>query len=272
MTEGSDTNVTVCASLDRPLQRDGVIVEFSTIDGTALGKNLDMCADLYLSTVLTDGSDYINLTEIVTFNSGDVQMCVDIEILDDSEDENTEVFFVFLDGITGETVSSPLTIVFILDDDDDDQMVPIGIEFPTYTVGEGEGSVEVCVVADGLLTQNVPLFLLSQDGSAQSGGWYIVTLICCIFIACVVGFDSDYGPVSSSLVLMAGFNTEICINVTIEDDEVDEDDENFFINLTLPNPWPTFRNMTEVTIEDNGEHYSLCLLNCVHLLLFLRCR
>lgn len=37
VTEGTDPVVTVCAITSIPLQRDGVVVTFSTLDGTALG-------------------------------------------------------------------------------------------------------------------------------------------------------------------------------------------------------------------------------------------
>lgn len=37
VTEGLDPVATVCAITNIPLQRDGVVVTFSTMDGTALG-------------------------------------------------------------------------------------------------------------------------------------------------------------------------------------------------------------------------------------------
>ena len=38
-TEGIDNTVTVCVSLDRPLQRDGVMVQVETADNSALSKS-----------------------------------------------------------------------------------------------------------------------------------------------------------------------------------------------------------------------------------------
>ena len=38
VSENVDSQVTVCASLDRPLQRDGVVVRFFTTDGSAQSK------------------------------------------------------------------------------------------------------------------------------------------------------------------------------------------------------------------------------------------
>ena len=119
VTEGVDPNVTVCASLDRPLQRDGVIVEFSTSDGSALSKRLLIIIILpnHLSYARVGGLDYTSLTENVTFNSGDVRLCVYIDILDDSDVEQLETFFVNLNSVTGEPISPSMATVTILNDD-----------------------------------------------------------------------------------------------------------------------------------------------------------
>ena len=50
-----------------------------------------------------------------------------------------------------------------------DAEAPIGIELPLYVVGEAAGFVEVCVVAQGQLSEDVTVFLLSQDVSTTSG-------------------------------------------------------------------------------------------------------
>ena len=42
-TEGIDNTVTVCVSLDRPLQRDGVMVQVETADNSALSKSSLLC-------------------------------------------------------------------------------------------------------------------------------------------------------------------------------------------------------------------------------------
>ena len=59
------------------------------------------------------------LSEIVTFNSGDQVMCVDITILTDSLLEPQESFFVDLTSVTGELIFSTPAEVTIIDDDDE---------------------------------------------------------------------------------------------------------------------------------------------------------
>ena len=49
--------------------------------------------------------------------------------------------------------------------------VTIGLQLPSYTVGEGNGTVEVCVeLTDGKLGRDVPVQLSTQDDSATSPG------------------------------------------------------------------------------------------------------
>lgn len=91
--------------------------------------------------------------------------CITININVDSVNEGDESFTVLVTStspavVFGANSEATVTIVDIRE--------PIGIEFPAYSVMEGEGRVVVCVVANGLLTQNVEIFLLSQDGSAVS--------------------------------------------------------------------------------------------------------
>ena len=93
--------------------------------------------------------------------------CIDIGIIVDNISEGTEFFTVDVSSIDPAVVigtNNVATVAIV-----DDGPAPIGIEFPTYNVGEGAGSVEVCVVALGMLTQDVQIFLLSQNGSAVSG-------------------------------------------------------------------------------------------------------
>lgn len=58
------------------------------------------------------------LTEIVTFNSGDQEVCVPIIILTDDIAESAETFFVDLTSITSENIFSTPATVTIQDDDE----------------------------------------------------------------------------------------------------------------------------------------------------------
>ena len=102
------------------------------------------------------------MNEMVAFPS---TSCLTITIIDDGVVEPDESFTVAVTSsdpavILGDDVAT-VTIA--------DVEAPIGIEFPLYEVGEADGFQEVCVVANGLLNQNVQLFLLSRDVSTTSG-------------------------------------------------------------------------------------------------------
>lgn len=58
------------------------------------------------------------LNEIVTFNSGDQEMCRPITILTDNIAESVETFFVDLTSVTSESIFSTPATVTIQDDDE----------------------------------------------------------------------------------------------------------------------------------------------------------
>lgn len=92
--------------------------------------------------------------------------CITIVINEDSEDEGDESFSLRVttnDPAVVFGANSEAIINIIMR-----QRAPIGIEFAMYRVAEQGGMVEVCVVADGFLTADVAIFLLSQDGTAIS--------------------------------------------------------------------------------------------------------
>ena len=102
------------------------------------------------------------MNELVDFPS---TSCLTITIIDDSVVEPDESFTVAVTSsdpavIPGDDVAT-VTI--------SDVEAPIGIEFSLYEVGEADGFQEVCVVANGLLSQDIEVFLQSRDVSTTSG-------------------------------------------------------------------------------------------------------
>ena len=92
--------------------------------------------------------------------------CISITIIDDAVPEPNEFFSVLIfetdpAAVLGPNNEATVTIT--------DAEAPVGIELPVYTVGEAAGFVEVCVVAQGQLSQDVTVSLLSQDVSTTSG-------------------------------------------------------------------------------------------------------
>lgn len=91
-------------------------------------------------------------------------MCVDISIINDALNELPETFLVSLTSTDSAViVDIPQAQVEIISDI---APAPIGLEEATYIVNEGAGQLEVCVIANGSLTEDVTVALLSQDDSA----------------------------------------------------------------------------------------------------------
>lgn len=74
----------------------------------------------------------------------------------------------------------------------------------------------------------------------------------CLFSYVLLGNGDDYVAVSEGLTLMAGNFPRVCVNVTIINDNADENNENFMLRLANLNSWPEFRNTSNVVILDNG--------------------
>lgn len=64
----------------------------------------------------------------------------------------------------------------------------------------------------------------------------------------------DYEPVSEIFVLMAGPFPRVCVDITIIDDNADEENEMFILDIANNNNWPEFRSTARVTIVDNGKY------------------
>lgn len=110
--------------------------------------------------------------------------------------------------------------------------MPIGIEFPDYTITEGEGPLEVCgVIIEGGVQREVVFTLSNVDGTATS--------------------PEDYEAFVEELTFDAD-NSRVCINVTIEDDTLLENPENFTVIINTNDPDATIPDSTSsVTILDN---------------------
>ena len=206
--------------------------------------------------ILAEQMDYTPVeNRVIVFPS---TRCISIDINDDALFEPDEMFSV--------VVSSNDAAAEFSDDEatvtirEEDAMEPIGIEFEEYRFREGAIAFQVCVVANGVLTQDVRIFLLSEDGSATSGtgseltqGLVVQQLRYTRMCFWPLGPSDDYLAVSEDLTLFAGNFPRACISVIILDDGADENVEFFTIQLTNQDSWPQFRSASTVFIEDDDE-------------------
>ena len=148
------------------------------------------------------GTDYQSLDTTVTFPANSTSQTVSITILDDSDNEGDEQFYLDLHSPSNSsvTVAGGFAIVTIVNDD----FVVIQLESATYTTNEaGPTSVEIrAVMLQGTIDTTISVQLVSYDGTA-------------------VAFQ-DYIRVSTNLTFQPGATTSSSATVSIYDDRVME--------------------------------------------------
>ncbi|MEM7582609.1 MAG: Calx-beta domain-containing protein [Acidobacteriota bacterium] len=179
---------------------DPVTVDWSTADGSA-----------------ESGPDYVAASGQVAFLPGDSAKQIEITLVDDSELEPTETFFINLSNpSTGAMILDPQARGAIQDDDDDPG------ETPTFSVGdvsivegnEGAIAAEILVVLAAPSDKSARVDFSTADGTATAE-------------------DRDYQPNSGSLEFPAGTVMRRFV-VPILGDVRPEDDEQFRVLLSNP--------------------------------------
>lgn len=173
-------------------------VTYSTSDGTT-----------------TAGSDYAASSGTINFAPGEVRKTIAIPIIDDTIKENSEAFSVTL-GVTssGATLGDPITAgVTIVDNDGGSGTVQFNPT--TYSAKEtpGNSTVTLTVTANrfGDPATTITVNYTTSDGTATAGSDYVAT---------------------SGTVTFGPGETQKTFPVTILDDALIENAENFFVTLT----------------------------------------
>ena len=180
----------------------------------------------------TSAADYELLTNTLTLSPLVTSGTITVSVIDDSEVESSEIFFVDLtrDALPNSVSLSPFRASVTIEDDD----VEIGFDQVTYNVDEAVGTVELTVrVIGGVLEDTVTLNYVPVGGSATT--------------------IEDYEIVTKPLML-SSLITSVTIKVSVIDDNVVEGVENFFVDITgvaLPANVRLVPSRATVTIEDN---------------------
>ena len=187
-----------------------VTVDYATSDGTA-----------------TDGADYTGGSGSLTFAPGDTEKTISFSILDDSLDEDDEIFTLTLSDPVNATLEVSVATALIVDDDE----AP-GLSMADVTVAEDIGTVELTASLSGPSGKTVSVDYATSDGTAVSG--------------------SDYEAVSGSLTFVPG-ETEKTISVRVIDDMEVESEENFTVKLSGESNVSLVDASALVTIEDDDK-------------------
>lgn len=170
---------------------DDVTVDFQSRDSTA-----------------TAGSDYTENSGKLTFISGVTTQTIDIDIKDDTVDEDDEFFIVELKNPINATLASSRGIATIVDND-----VTPSLAINDVAGTEGAGSVTFTVSLSQPSPNTITVDYATADSSAAAG--------------------QDYAAKSGTLTFNPGSMNE-SITISLVDDQLDEGAENLIVELKNP--------------------------------------
>ena len=160
------------------------------------------------------GQDYDFTAGTVTFNAGETQKQVAIQLINDNLIEATENFFVDLVNPSNAALSGAATASVSIADDDGGTST-IQFTAPEYSTGEGDGSAIVTVIRSGGIGFTVSANYGTADGTAAAG--------------------QDFAETSGAVTFAPGEYSKP-ISIPILQDDTSEASENFSISLSNPSP------------------------------------
>lgn|GEM_PF-5576783 len=161
------------------------------------------------SGTATTGKDFYGFGYTLTFAAGETSKRLDLQIVDDSEIERTEIFEVrLLDPSQGTVGTSPMTVSII--DDDSSSNAPGYFSVSPVKVDENAGTANITVSLTKALTATTSVEIATSSGTANNG--------------------VDFFGVYETLKFSAG-ETSKTVPVTILNDTSIERTESFNIRL-----------------------------------------
>ncbi|EDO35472.1 predicted protein, partial [Nematostella vectensis] len=198
-------------------------VNFETIDGTA-----------------ESGSDYVAKKDVMVFKPGETLKHLDIEIIDDNEWEENEIFFVKLapydmkdaGTVVGKQSITEITII------NDDEPGVLSLQKPSFVIKESIGKANFLVERTGGTDGTIKVTWKTTDQSAING--------------------KDYHGGIGELVFEHGEQMKD-ITIEIMDDKAFEKDECFLLEIMDPTGGATLGKITRsvVTIVNDDEYKRL---------------
>ena len=202
----NEGQISVKLSLSEPSGRS-ILVSYSTESGTAI-----------------DGEDFYGSTGTFTYNPGDVEKVVTLQIVDNSLDEPNKAFSLIIGDLENAIAGANANIT--IQDDDEPPVVSVVSDI---SVSESVGTVELTFELDRVSTSDISISLSTEAISAQ---------------------NSDYALDTNILVINAG-DTEGTVSFSINNDLVDESDETFNIRYTSVTNATIDQDFTQVEIIDD---------------------
>lgn len=177
----------------------------------------------------TSGSDYTLTTGTLTFNPGNISKTLTVPVTGDTTFETNETFFVNLSSATNATIADNQALGTILNDDANLPALSIN----DITVVEGQTPQAVLTVTlSSISSQPVTVNYTTSPGTATA--------------------NTDYTSRSGTLTFAAN-TTTATITVPILNDNLNEANEAFSVNLSSPTNASLQKATGTVTITDRLE-------------------
>ena len=173
-----------------------------------------------------EGADYTATSGTLTFAPGEDAQTIAVSTREDEVDEENETFALNLSNPDGATIQDGAATGTINDDDE-----PPAIVIADAEAEEGE-TAEFTVTLSAITTRTVTVDYATAGGTAQEG--------------------ADYTATSGTLTFAPGEDAQT-IAVSTREDEVDEENETFALNLSNPDGATIQDGTATGTINDDDE-------------------
>ena len=208
--------VELAVTLDKASE-DEVTVEYQTVAATA-----------------AEGVDYAAATGTLTFGAGVRRMMIEVATIEDQEGEADETFRVELSGVSGAILGDGAGTGTIIDDDGGTgtEDTPIEVSIADATVEEG-GTANLAVTLSRASQGPVTVSYRTMDDTATAG--------------------EDYTPIMGTLAFRVGSRRQV-VRVRTQQDNMEEPDETFTVELSAPNGAMLRGHIgTGTILDDDGE-------------------
>ena len=198
------------------VREDGSRLSTQVILVRRSGLAVDTASTVRLTTsdgTATAGSDYVPLSETLTFAPGETEKALAVQIINDQVLEPAETLNLTLSDPSGTTTLGGQSSATLTIGDDDLHTIQFAASppFDNYAFEAGEASVLITVTRTGATTQAVSVDYSSSDGTASE--------------------RSDYITTAGRLTFAPGETTKT-FRVFVVDDAYVESDETFVVTLS----------------------------------------
>lgn len=187
----------------------------------------------------TAGEDYTSGGGVVTFAPGDLTKTVTVDVIGDATREDDEEFSVVLSAPVAATIADDRGVGTIVNDDG----FTLKVDSPSAAEDNGDGTLTFTVTKEGVdnLLETVTVDYAFRTGTASNPG--------------------DWGPMEGGTLTFGPTDMTQEIVVPITDDDLDEADEDFFVDLSNAVQATITTGTGKGTITDNEDPPTLTVTN-----------